>query len=143
MTVQAILKEKGEKVYHARPEDTLEEVTRKLETYGVGSLVVLDASGELVGILSERDIVRMIASQGASALSRSTSEVMTREVKTCSPSDTIQKLMEHMTAGRFRHMPVLDGGKVVGVISIGDVVKQRIAEIDMEAQSMRAYIASG
>ena len=143
MNVQSILTSKGGAVYQINPETTLEEAAKLLGQYRVGTLLVMEGDDDLVGILSERDIVRAVGRGGSTILGKPTRDIMTRQVMTCTPADTIENLMEQMTSGRFRHMPVVDSGKVIGVVSIGDVVKQRIAEADMEAASMRAYIATG
>jgi CBS domain-containing protein len=104
---------------------------------------VVDTGGQPIGILSERDIVRAVAQGGAAALTRSVESTMSRPIVTCSETDTIDEVMAQMTARRFRHLPVIEGGKLAGIVSIGDVVKHRIAETEMEAAAMRAYITTG
>ena len=124
MTVKAILAKKGNKVISLRSEMTTQEVVELFATYGIGAAPVIDG-GRLVGIVSERDIVRTIAHEGASVLHREVTDVMTRGVKTCTLSETADNVMCRMTEGRFRHMPVVDQGQIVGMISIGDVVAAR------------------
>lgn len=143
MNVAAILKDKGRSVVTATPEATLLEVAGTLTRYAIGCVVLTRGDGGIAGIMSERDIVRMIARGGAKMLDEPVSKHMTRKVVTCRMSDTIDRLMGEMTAGRFRHLPVIEDGELVGIVSIGDVVKQRIAEAEMEAAAMRQYIATG
>lgn len=143
MNVAAILKGKGRAVATARPETTLQAVMEKLTAKRIGALVIVGASGQVVGIISERDIIRAIAENGAECLQRPVSEFMTREVVTCSEADTLEELMAIMTAGRFRHIPVVEDGALVGIVSIGDVVKHHIAEVEMEASALRTYLLAG
>lgn len=143
MTVANILNAKGREVTTARRKDTLAGIARTLSEQRIGSIVIVDDKGRLAGIVSERDVVRAIAEHGAGVLEEPVEKHMTHDVVTCSESDTIRELMSAMTVGRFRHMPVVNDGRVVGIISIGDVVKQRIAEAEFEAEAMRAYIATG
>lgn len=143
MNVAAILKEKGGDVVTANPKTSLYEIAKILREQGIGCIVVCSVDGLIAGIVSERDVVRRIADTGADALNQSVSQCMTRNVVTCSESDTVDYLMAEMTAGRFRHMPVVDKKRLVGLISIGDVVKCRIAEAEMEAAAMRDYIVTG
>jgi CBS domain-containing protein len=140
MTVSTILSSKGNAVFSLAPDTTVQDATRFLAEKRIGAAIILDAGGKLAGILSERDLVRTIAKQGADALSRPVSEAMTGKVITCSPADTIPHVMGLMTAGRFRHLPVLENGALAGMISIGDVVKARIADAEAESQSLRDYI---
>ncbi len=142
MNVGGILNDKGRNVETASPEATLQEIASVLGTKKIGALIILGSNGKIAGILSERDIVRAIAEGGVSALSKPASEFMTHKVVTCSESDTVNQLMESMTKGRFRHLPVVHNGKLTGVMSIGDVVKHRIAEAEFEAEEMKRYIAS-
>ena len=109
----------------------------------IGAAVVCDANKKVKGIISERDIIRALAAEGSQALAQTASDHMTKEVLTCVERDTVSWLMEIMTSHRFRHIPVVEGGQLVGIVSIGDVVKQRIALADLEAASMREYIATG
>ena len=143
MNVAAILNIKGRAVATAGAEAGLMDIVRLLAGHKVGAIVIVDDSGGLCGIISERDIVRALSARGDSALSRKARDFMTRDVVTCGEADSVAALMERMTAGRFRHMPVVDDGGMVGIISIGDVVKQRISEAEREAEAMRAYIAAG
>jgi CBS domain-containing protein len=142
MSVKHIRDEKGRQVFTMSPGATLQDAARELADRKIGAVILTD-DGRIAGILSERDIVRMIARDGAACLDLSVSEVMTLKVVTCSESTTLDELMEQMTKGRFRHIPVEDQGRVVGVISIGDVVKKRIEDALQEAEQMRSYIAAG
>jgi CBS domain-containing protein len=141
MNVAAILKYKGRAVMTAPPTITLLEVARRLAQRRIGAIVVIDGRGEVAGIISERDIIRALADSGSDCLQQPVGEVMTRQVVTCRETDTLDELMAMMTARRFRHLPVLTEGDLVGIISIGDVVKHHVAEIEMEATAMRDYIA--
>lgn len=143
MNVATILKSKGRDVATAGADVSLLEITRKLAEHKVGAIVIVDDAQMVSGIISERDIVRAISSHGADALTKPTSEFMTRGVVTCSEADTVADLMERMTDGRFRHLPVVDGERLTGIVSIGDVVKERINEAESEAEAMRSYIATG
>ncbi len=142
MTVARILDDKGRDVITTQPHRTLKEVVVLLSDRGVGAVVVSDASLSVVGILSERDVVRVIAKQGASALQDPVSRYMTPKVITVKSDDTIEHVMQTMTAGRFRHVPVVDGGRLTGIVSIGDVVKRHVNALDSERQAMREYIAT-
>jgi CBS domain-containing protein len=143
MNVAAILKGKGRAVVTARPEATLEEVAQKLAAKNIGALVIIGANGRVSGIVSERDIIRAISQRGAGCLGEPVSSMMTRSVVSCQEGDTLEQLMATMTAGRFRHLPVLDNGALVGIVSIGDIVKHHIAEVEMEASALKGYIATG
>jgi CBS domain-containing protein len=140
MNVATILKHKGRAVTTAPPGITLLEVAGRLAQRRIGAIVVMDAGGELVGIVSERDIIRCLADNGPGCLERPVAEIMTRKVVTCQETDTLDEMMAMMTARRFRHLPVVTDGDLVGIISIGDVVKHHVAEIEMEATAMRDYI---
>jgi CBS domain-containing protein len=140
VTVAAILGQKSHSIITAQAGETLKGVCALLASHRIGAVVITDGSGGITGILSERDIVKAVARDGGGALDRPTADYMTRTVKTCRPSDTIADVMAWMTEGRFRHLPVVDGGRLVGVVSIGDVVKQRIATAEQEAEMMRSYI---
>lgn len=142
MTVAAILADKGHDTVTASESDTIAQICSQLAEYKIGAVVVAGADGAISGILSERDIVRACAAHGAEALHSTAGQLMTRNVVTVTPDDTIATVMERMTAGRFRHLPVIKNGKLAGVISIGDVVKHRIAQAEQEAAEMRTYIAS-
>lgn len=141
MTVLSILSEKGREVATIAPERTLAEAAGLLSERRIGAVVVTGAAGDVAGILSERDIVHAIARQGAAALGEPVSRFMTARVQTCREDTTIDAVMELMTAGKFRHMPVVDGGRLCGIVSIGDIVKRRVAEIEAETRAMRDYIA--
>ena len=143
MQVRHILQDKGRSVITVMDSATLADAARTLAQHRIGALIVQGQGNGLAGILSERDVVRAIAADGPSALDRSVDVYMTRSVVTCVEADTIEGLMEMMTQGRFRHVPVLDEGqRVAGLISIGDVVKSRIAETVNEANSLRDYISA-
>ncbi len=141
MSVARILIAKGRNVVVTQPHRTLREVSALLTEHGIGAVVVTGAEGSVLGIISERDIVRAVA-QGPSALEEPASRHMTAEVVTVRESDSIDSVMDTMTAGRFRHVPVIEGGKLVGIVSIGDVVKHRVAAIETEHRALREYIAS-
>jgi CBS domain-containing protein len=142
MLVKHILGDKGREVVAISADATLSEAARLLSRKRIGAVVVRDDNGALAGILSERDVVRAVADGSVSALARPVSAYMTRAVATCSECDTVQDIMEMMTVGRFRHVPVLDNGLVTGIVSIGDVVKTRIEETVQEATSLREYITA-
>jgi CBS domain-containing protein len=143
MSVASILGEKGRNVVTIQGNASLLDVARSLSTHKIGAVIVSDDGVSVDGIVSERDIVNAIAKNGAEVLLRSVAKFMTQNVITCQDSDTIENLMEKMTKGRFRHLPVVNDGKLDGVISIGDVVKMRIAEAQSVADAMRDYIATG
>ena len=140
MFLEQILKEKGAQVFSVAESATLKECADLLETRRVGAMVILNEGGGLIGVVSERDIVRNIAKSGASALQCTVGEVMTRQVVTAKPKDTVESAMSLMTDRRIRHLPVVEGARLTGVVSIGDLVKWRIAEADAEIQTIRAYI---
>ena len=140
MHVAALLKRKGGQVIAASPDAPVTEVARILAQNRIGAVLVTDGDGRPVGILSERDIVRSIAAEGQAALARRASELMTRDVVTCSPSDTVSQMMALMTQRRIRHVPVMEDGRVVGLVSIGDVVKARIDDAELEVESLRGYV---
>jgi CBS domain-containing protein len=121
----------------------LSDAAKLLSERRIGAVVIVDGVGKVRGILSERDIVSAIATHGPEALLRPAGDYMTTNIFTCTRSDTVEKLMELMTSRRIRHVPVIDQGRLAGIVSIGDVVKLRIAETEFEAQSMRAYIVAG
>ena len=143
MNVKAILaaKKLGGDIISIEPTADLATAAKLLSKHRIGSVVILGAGERLVGILSERDIVRAVSEQGAGALALPVGQVMTRDVATCGEDDTVASIMERMTAGKFRHMPVVANGRLVGLISIGDVVKLRVEEIEGESEAMRDYIA--
>ncbi|MGO4406109.1 CBS domain-containing protein [Bosea sp. RAF48] len=141
MNVEKLLGDKGREVISVLPHRTLAEAIRTLSEKRIGAVVVMGADGALVGILSERDIVRALGEHGATALESAVSRSMTSKVVTCRPQTSVDELMEIMTMGRFRHIPVVENGRVTGIVSIGDVVKHRVAAIEAESQAMRDYIA--
>jgi CBS domain-containing protein len=142
MQVKQILGDKGRDVVTITSDATLSEAARELARHRIGALVVKDGDGAIVGILSERDIVRAVSEASVFALPRSVSAYMSRSVATCEESDTVDSLMETMTTGRFRHLPVVADERLVGIVSIGDIVKTRIAETVQEATTLREYIAA-
>ena len=142
MTVAHILAVKGRDVFTTQPHRTLQETAQLLAVKSIGAVVVTGADGTVLGIISERDIVRALAQGGAAALDDSVSRHMTREVFTTTSNACIHDIMERMTQDRFRHVPVVEEERLTGLISIGDVVKHRIAEIETEHRAMRDYIAT-
>lgn len=142
MTVKAILSRKGGDVVTIAPTANLTDAVKLLAGRRIGAILVTGPDNRVAGILSERDIVRAVAERGHAALEENVAAVMTRKVTTCTEADTIAVIMERMTEGKFRHMPVVDQGKLVGVISIGDVVKWRVEEIEGESAALRDYIAT-
>ena len=142
MTVARILDDKGRDVFTTQPHRTMREVIELLASKGVGAVVVSDASLSVLGILSERDVVRVIAKHGAAALDDPVSRHMTPKVITVTRDDTIEHVMQTMTAGRFRHVPVVEDARLIGIISIGDVVKRHVNALDSERQALREYIAT-
>lgn len=141
MNVEQLLGDKGHDVVSVQPHRTLAEAIGILSERRIGAVAVMGADGALIGILSERDIIRTLGQSGASALESPVSRAMTAKVVTCRAQTTVDELMEIMTTGRFRHVPVVDNGRVVGIVSIGDVVKHRVAAIEAESRAMRDYIA--
>jgi CBS domain-containing protein len=143
MNVASILKLKGRAVSTVRPDASLLDVAQKLGAKKIGAIVVVGDNGNVAGIISERDLIRAIGERGAQALNLIVSDVMTRAVVSCQETSELDELMEMMTKGRFRHMPVIEDGALVGIISIGDVVKYHVAEVEMEVSAMRSYLATG
>jgi CBS domain-containing protein len=141
MSVSNILSVKGRNVFTARGGDKIGDIVKTLAEKRIGAIVVTDAAGKIEGIVSERDVVRHLAKEGATLLTKSVSAIMTRNVKTCAEGDDEQELMTLMTENRIRHLPVVSAGKLAGMVSIGDVVKHRIECIEREADHMKAYIA--
>jgi CBS domain-containing protein len=140
MIVKAILSAKGSDVISIEPTASLETAVRTLTEHNIGALLVLGPDRRVIGILSERDIVRVLAERGAGVLAQPLSQVMTRKVVMCSQSDTVDVLMERMTTGKFRHLPVVEQDQLIGVVSIGDVVKHRLQEMERESAALRDYI---
>jgi CBS domain-containing protein len=142
MLVSQILRQKGDTVFTAAPADTIEEVAGLLHARGVGALVVLEA-GRVAGIVSERDVVRAMAERGAAALEAPVSSCMTRDVLFADPGETVDSLLSRMTDRRIRHLPVCRRDRLVGLVSIGDLVKSKISEVEAEAEGLKSYIAAG
>jgi CBS domain-containing protein len=142
MFVSQILRTKGDLVFTIGPDETVAAVADMLNTCRVGALVVLDAE-RVVGIVSERDIVRVVAEQGGGALNQPVSDCMTTNVVFAEPNETVDSLLSRMTDRRVRHLPVCNKERLVGIISIGDLVKSKISEVEAEADGLKAYIATG
>jgi CBS domain-containing protein len=142
MLVSQILKGKGDLVFTASPTDSVAAVAALLVARRVGAMVVLDDEHSVAGIVSERDIVRIVAELGADGLSQPISACMTRDVVFAAPNETVDQLMGRMTDRRIRHLPVLRDGKLVGIVSIGDLVKRKIDETVAEAETLKAYISA-
>ena len=142
MTVKAILATKGTDVLSIEPTATLETAVKMLTKHRIGALLVLGPDRRVIGIISERDVVRVLGEHGAEALRQPLSQVMTRKVVTCGQTETVGTIMERMTTGKFRHVPVIEQEQVVGIISIGDVVKYRLHEMEQESAALRDYIQS-
>ena len=140
MTIAAILKHKGNAVITIEPTATVPEIARKLAEHRIGAVLVMDKADQVLGIVSERDIVRSVATNGARTLEMTAGQLMTRAVHLAHPDMTVEEAMRKMTIGRIRHLPVMDDNAIVGMVSIGDVVKSRIMQADTEVDSLRAYI---
>lgn len=140
MAIASILKDKGETIIAASPAQTVADVVALLCTHRIGAVIVMEG-GEVAGVLSERDIVRGLNEQGAAILQRPARDIMTTEVITVAPSESVTTALSRMTRRRIRHLPVLEGGQVRGVVSIGDLVKARIDEAVREAESLKDYIS--
>lgn len=139
MTVNAILEAKGRQIVSVKPDAKLSEAIGLLAEKRIGAVLVMQGT-RVDGILSERDVVRVLAERGGKVLDEPVSAIMTRKVTSCSRADTVAMLMEKMTDGKFRHLPVVEEGRVVGLISIGDVVKRRVMEYENEQEALRDYI---
>ncbi len=142
MNVAAILNVKGRAVATAKADTSLQDIARVLSERRIGAIVILGGDGRVEGIVSERDIIRAVADRGSTCLSDSAGSVMTRDVITCTLADSVDHLMQTMTAGRFRHVPIVEAGGLVGIVSIGDVVKHHIAEVEQEASALKSYLVS-
>jgi len=140
MTVKAILESKGNDVITIEPTASLAAAAKILADRRIGALVIFGADRRVVGIVSERDIVRALAERGERALDEPVGQIMTRKVVTCTSSETIVAIMERMTAGKFRHVPVVEDDQLIGIVSIGDVVKHRLHDIEHESAALRDYI---
>ncbi len=141
MTVAAILKHKGSAITSVAPTDTIAAVAERLAEKRIGAVLVLDRAGELLGIVSERDVVRSLASEGASTLEMTAAQLMTRTLHTVAPTTTVAEAMAVMTANRVRHLPVLQDAQLAGMVSIGDVVAMRLSQQEHEVDSLRAYVS--
>jgi CBS domain-containing protein len=142
MLVSQILKDKGDMVFTAAPSDSVAAVAALLLSRRVGAMVVMEEGQAVAGIVSERDIVRIVAERGAEGLSQPISACMTKDVVYAEPQETVDELLGRMTDRRIRHLPVCREGRLVGIISIGDLVKSKIAETVAEAENLKAYIAA-
>lgn len=140
MTVKAIVSRKGRDVLTIEPTASLAAAVKLLAERRIGAIVITGAEHQVIGILSERDIVRALASRGTAALDEPVGQVMTRKVMTCSEDETIASLAGRMTEGKFRHLPVVEGGRLAGIVSIGDVVKFRLEEMERESSALKEYI---
>ena len=143
MIVSQILKAKGSDVATIAPDASVAEAAARLANRRIGALVVTRGDGGIAGIISERDIVRALAVTGAGALDGEVGTLMSRSVATCSPGDSLESLMREMTARRVRHLPVVKDGRLAGIVSIGDVVKHRLDELERERAMLVSYVASG
>lgn len=141
MTIAAILKHKGHDVAHVAPTATIAEVVEQLAARRIGAMVVMDAAHQLLGIVSERDIVSSLAEHGSRTLSMTAAQLMTRKLQTATHATTVAQAMEMMTHARFRHLPVMEGNRMVGLVSIGDIVKARLSQQEQEVDSLKAYVA--
>lgn len=142
MGIAAILASKGHEVVTVAPETAVNEIVGTLITRRIGAVIVTEGA-QVVGVVSERDVIRGLCGQGPSVLERSAREIMTSPVVTIAPTDSVADAMELMTGRRVRHLPVVDGGTLVGLVSIGDLVKRRIEEAEQEALALKDYIAAG
>lgn len=142
MLVSQILKAKGDLVFTATPSETVSAICALLHSRRVGAMIIMDGD-RVAGIVSERDVVRVMAEQGASALQQPVSSCMTRDVVFAEPDETVNSLLSRMTDRRLRHLPVCTGDRLIGIVSIGDLVKHKISEVEAEADGLKAYIAAG
>jgi CBS domain-containing protein len=142
MTLEQILRQKGREVYSVAEGASLREAAQLLDQRRVGAMVILSEAGQVIGVLSERDIIRALARAGAAALKSGVAEHMTRQIVLADVRDTVEAAMAKMTDRRIRHLPVLEAGRLAGVVSIGDLVKWRIAETRAEIDAMRSYISA-
>ncbi len=140
MSVASILEHKGSEVFTVAPTTTVDKVVSFLAEKRIGAIVITDGT-ELLGIISERDIVQGLSEQGPKIMSFPVSALMTTNIVTCTRQEPIENIMARMTQGRFRHMPVMEGNRLIGIVSIGDVVKNRISDLEYETQAMRDYIS--
>ena len=140
MSAHGILIRKGATVFTIEPTDSLANAAKSLTNHGIGALVVTDAEGHTVGIISERDIVRALGEKESAAFETPVAEIMTRKVVFCSRHDKLVDLMQRMTEGKFRHLPVIEDGRLIGIVSIGDVVESRLEELEQGSATLREYI---
>jgi CBS domain-containing protein len=140
--VSSVLKHKGHEVVTVAPDQTVTAVVKVLAQNRIGAVPVVNEKGQIIGIISERDIIRGMAQHAGSVLTLAADKLMSRDVKTCSSEDQLDDLMEVMTRQRIRHLPVIADGALHGIVSIGDVVKQRLEEVQSEAEELRNYIRS-
>ena len=143
MLVSQILKDKGDMVFTASPDETVSAIAGELYARRVGAVVVVGDDGSVVGIVSERDIVRVVAEKGARCLESPIETCMTRDVIFATPGETVDSLLSRMTDRRIRHLPVVKDGRLAGIVSIGDLVKHKISEVEAEADGLKQYIAAG
>ncbi len=143
MKVAEILKQKGQNVVSVRPEESIETFAHRLRMARIGAMVVVDDAGGLTGIISERDVVHGLAEHGPRCLELNVGDLMTTRVVTCAPEDGIARIARLMTENRIRHLPVVDGGKLSGMVSVGDVVKNRLEEMSLEANVLRDMAMAG
>ena len=143
MTIKRILESKGSNVITLHPDVTLADVAKVLSEKRIGAIVLVEENGTVAGIVSERDIVRVVGANGPESLRRVVRDVMTLKVTTCTEMTTVDEALQTMTTGRFRHLPVISDGRLAGLVSIGDVVKRKIEDAEAEAEQMRDYIAAG
>jgi CBS domain-containing protein len=143
MLVSQILRDKGDLVFTALPHETVGAAAALLHSRRVGAMVVVDSDDAVVGILSERDIVRIVAEKGGAGLSDPIADCMTRNVVFATPAESVDDLLERMTDRRKRHLPVCKDGRLIGIVSIGDLVRSKIAEAEAEAENLKAYISAG
>lgn len=143
MKVAAILEQKGGGVISVRPTETIETFAHRLRMAKIGAMVVLGEGGTLEGIISERDVVHGLAEHGGQCLGMTVADLMTRRVVTCTPEDNIARIARLMTENRIRHLPVADGGRVIAMVSLGDVVKHRLEEMSLEANVLRDIATAG
>lgn len=142
MTIDQILNDKGREVFTVKSHETLHDVARMLDARRIGAVVALDDDGSIAGVLSERDIVRQMARNGEGALSMPVADAMTRAVITVESTETMDNALQLMTDRRIRHLPILQAGRLIGVVSIGDLVKWKIAETEAEAEAMKSYLSA-
>jgi CBS domain-containing protein len=143
MRIADVLRGKGDTVVTVIPDITVRDLLALLAEHRIGATVVSTDGARVDGIVSERDVVRAIAARGAAVLSERVADIMTADVQTCTPDASVNDLMRAMTEGRFRHVPVVVEGRLSGIVSIGDVVKMRIGELETERESLERYISSG